>query len=319
MRPWSFGHEVRTVRTDYPGTVNRPTEQVLGANMTDFTLSGKWLDKWNTPGYAVEQWKSFERMVNQGMMVRISYRSVWVDGIIKQPTYDYHHEAKIFYSFTVSPHNREPGQPLRSSPRTVLNSKQLLEEVVDIRDEIADLHADAPRFFVAGTLWNDVDAIIAEWDSTLETLENIIAQRIVLPELEPGTALRRIAAMFRLVRSNSEDMATLLESVRSDTDLTYAGAIQILSFDVWAKGILWQSKRLLVNAERASRELLSRADPPSIALYSPSENEHLYKISNDFYGHPGNWKRIAARNNLGASMTLTGDELLIIPEAVARK
>ena len=75
---------------------------------------------------------------------------------------------------------------------------------------------------------------------------------------------------------------------------------------------------LVVSSERASREMLSRAKPNLIALYSPKAGEHLMKIANKFYANPLNWKRIATRNSLGSSLILTGEELLIIPEAVAR-
>lgn len=318
MRPWSFGTEVVTSRSDYPGSVHSPTEQILTVKFKDFTLNGKLKDSWNYPGYAVEAWRGLELISTYGQMVRCSYRSVYADGVIKHVDFDYFHEAEIHYSITISPHNREPGKRLKSSPRTVLNSKQLLNEVVLIRDEIADAHSNAPRFFVAGLLWSEVDNIAIELDSTISTLDNIINQRIVLPDTEPGLALKRIAAMFRLARTNAEDLISLLESKRSDNDLTYSGAIQILRFEQWSKGVIRWAKMLVVAAERASREMLSRANPNLVALYSPKQGEHLMKIANQFYGNPLNWKRIATRNNLGSSLVLTGEELLIIPEAVAR-
>lgn len=316
-RPWSFGIEVKTSRVDYPGTIHAPTEQVLSVHFTDFVLNGRLSDRWNYRGYAVEAWRGLESIA--GRRVRASYRSVYVDGILTHLDFDYAHEAEIGYALTISPHNREPGQKLQSSPRTVLNSKQLLDEIIQVRDDIAELHEQAPRFFVAGTLWTEVNDIIEEWNATISSLENIINQRILLPEVEPGLALQRIAAMFRLVRSNAESMVDLLEAKRSDTDLTYAGAIQILRFDVWAKGVLRGAKFLIVAAERASREMLARANPNLVALYRPKAREHLMKISNQFYDTPYNWKRIAQRNNLGSSLVLTGEELLIIPEAVARQ
>ena len=316
-RPWSFGTEVKTKRVDYPGTIHSPTEQILSVKFTDFTLSGEFRDKWNYPGYAVEAQRGLESIA--GRMVRTSYRSIYCDGVLTHLDFDYFHEARIGYSFVISPHNREPGQRLQSSPRTVLNSKQLLGELLVLRDEIAVVHGNSPRFFVAGSLWTDVNEIIKEWDKNLSILEDIINQRIVLPGTEPGLALQRISAMFRLVRSNAESMVDLLDTKRSDTDLTYAGASHILRFDVWSKGVLKGAKLLIVASERASREILSRAKPNLVALYSPKAGEHLMKIANQFYSNPLNWKRIATRNNLGSSLVLTGEELLIIPEAVARQ
>jgi len=318
-RPWSFGLEVVTNRVDYPGNIHSPTEQVLSVKFSDFTISGTFKDKWNYKGYAVEAWRGLELVAEYGQMVRASYRSVYCDGIITRVDFQYHHEAKIDYSITISPHYREPGKRAKASPRTVLNANQLLSELAGLRDELALVHDKAPRFFVAGTLWSDVDAIVAEWNTTLVQLENIINQRIVLQGTEPGLALQRIAAMFRLVRSNAEAMVDLLEQKRSDTDLTYAGALQILRFEVWSKGLLSGSKVLAVAAERASREMLARAKPGILVVYRPKAGEHLMKISNKFYETPFNWKRIATRNSLGSSLVLSGEELLIIPEAVARQ
>jgi len=318
-RPWSFGLEVKTNRVDYPGTVHSPTEQVLSVGFTDFTLNGTFKDKFNYPGYATEAWRGLERVAEYGQMVRASYRSVYADGIITGVNFQYHHEAKIDYSITISPHNREPGKRSKASPRTVLSATQLLEEVAAVRDQLAAVHAGAPRFFVAGTLWDDVNDIVEEWTLTIQTLENIIDQRVLLPGVEPGLALQRIAAMFRLIRSNAEAMLDLLEESRSDNDLTYAGAIQTLRFQTWVKGILSGSSVLAVAAERASREMLARAKPGIMVVYRPKAGEHLMKISNQFYETPFNWRRIATRNALGSSLVLTGEELLIIPEAVARQ
>lgn len=319
FRPWSFGLDVTTSRADYPGTINSPTEQVLNVRLTEFSLSGRWSDKWNEPGYAIKTWRAFEDLAGLGVMVRCSYRSVYVDGLIKNAQFTYMHEAEIGYSFTFSPHHREPGQPLQSSPRTVLNASQLLDEIVTVRDTISEFHDNSPRFFISGTLWQDVDDVLSDLNSTIGLLANVITQRIILPETEPSSALKRLAAVFRLSRTHAESLEGLLEPVRPDTSLTYEGGIQILSFEVWAKGILSHAKRLIVYAERASREMLSRAEPNAIALYRPHADEHLMKISNEFYGTPFNWKRIATRNNLGSALTMTGEELLIIPEAVARR
>ncbi len=318
-RPWTFGTKVTTSRNDYPGTVHRPTEQIINVHFVPFTLSGKWTDRWNEPGYAIDTLKNFERMVNAGKMVHIAYRSIFVDGIITDFEPSYHNESEIHYSFTVSPHSREPGQPLKFSPRTVLNSSQLLNEVRLNRDELVNFHQDAPRFFVAGTLWTDVNDLIDNINTNIDILDNIINQRILLPEVEPGVALKRIAAMFRLVRTDGEELLALLRPSRSDLNLTLADGQRILSFGLWSKGVSRASSLLIVAAERASREMLSRAKPNLIALYRPNEKEHLYKISNQFYGTPFDWKRIATRNNLGSALCMTGEELLIIPEAVARQ
>lgn len=316
-RPWSFGTEAITARSDYPGTINSPTEQVLSVRLTDFQLNGVFKDRWNYPGFAIKSWQAFESIV--GRRAQFTYRSVFCEGVIKNIDFTYIHEAEIGYAITVSPHHREPGRRLNSSPRTVLNASQLLSEILKVRDELALVHDGSPRFFISGDLWREADEITQDWNATTLTLENIISQRVVLPGTEPSLALKRIADVFRLVRVHAESMVDLLEATKPATHLTYAGAIQTLRFDKWSKGLISGSKILVVAAERASREMLSRANPNLIALYRPKQGEHLMKIANTFYGNPLNWKRIASRNNLGSALILTGEELLIIPEAVSRQ
>ena len=318
FQPWEFPTKVRTKRTDYPGTTSDPTEQVLGANFEPFTLSGRWSDKWNEPGYAVKAWREFEQLVNTANLVQFNFQDVFVVGLITGFVPTYLRRSEIRYAFTVSPHHRRPGDRVSKSPRTVLNATQLLHEVVAIRDTAAELHERAPRFFTSGSIYADIGDELATWDSTITSIEDAISQRIVAPDEEPGTALQRIAALYILLRTTAEAINELLREVRSDTDLGYVSAMNTLDFDVWAKGINYEARRMVVRGENNARELTARALPNSVAIYRPYAGEHLHRISQRFYGTPFNWRRIVTRNHLGNEMTLLGTELLIIPEATSR-
>lgn len=317
-QPWTFPKTVTTSRTDYPGTVNDPTEQVLNVHFDPFTLEGRWSDKFNGPGYAIRTLRKFEDLVDAANLVQFTFGSIFFVGLITNLTPTYLRDQEIRYAFTVSPHHRQPGKRAGRSPRTVLNAAQLQTESQNVLDAAEAAHARAPLFFVTGSLYADVTAELAVWTATLSSIDDTINQRVVLPDFEPSSALRRLAALFRLLKATGETLRTLVRNVRSDTDLGFISGASTLNFDAWVHAIAAESRRMMIHGERSGRELESRADPVAIALYRPHAGEHLMKISNRFYNTPFNWRRIATRNKLGNTTTLTGEELLIIPEATAR-
>ena len=324
FQPWEFGLQLRTVRTDYPGN-SRPTEQILGSNFTPFTLAGRWSDKFNrfgtyeNGGYADATRKEFEELVARGNLIKIKFQDLVFDGLITNVDFTYKRKDEIGYSFTFSPHHRQPGNSTQSrSPRTALNAAQLRDEVVEIRDRAKAIHGQAPKLFITGTLYSDVDTKLAAWDSSISVIEEVTNNRTALPALEPQSALRRLAAEFILLKTTSQELYQLLRDARSDNDLFFETYALILDFDFWAKGIQEQLHTMIFRADRSATDLTLRAKPGALALYRPFAGESLYGISNLFYNTPHNWRAIVARNNLGNDFTLEGDELLIIPEVVAR-
>ena len=318
LQPWSFPTKLRTKRTDYPGTNSDPTEQVLGSHFEPFTLRGRWSDKFNEPGYAVKTWREFEALASSGNLVQFNFQDVFVVGLITDFVPTYLRRSEIEYSFTVSPHHRQPSSRLPRSPRTVLNATQLLRELEVINSRALELHARAPRFYIAGSLWDDVRDELEVWADTITAIDETISQRTIEPGLEPSSALLRIASMFDYLVTTARALTALLDSAETTTDLGFQQALNIILFDTWAKGINAAARLMVVTATRASRELKSRAEPNVIAIYRPQAGEHLHRISQRFYDTPFNWRRIASRNNLGNEFVLTGEELLIIPEALAR-
>jgi hypothetical protein len=344
-RPWSFGVKQRSVRTDYPGA-DDPTEQVLGPNYEEFTLRGRWDDRYNpqgsfdpnnafdrgilnnpsvfaakfvTSGYAVLEWKKFEAMVRRGNVVRIIFEEVTVQGLITSCEFDYRRSWDIGYSFTMSPHHRQPkGQfALKRSPRTALNSRQLLSEVTAEVDDIVNLHADSPQHRLTGQLFVGVDLLVDSLVTGLTAIDDAIDQRNLTLSTEPDGGLLKLAALFLSQATTAANVIELLRATDSSEGLDFESGIGVLDFDVWSKGLMESARRLVISAQRAASDLSQRATPNAIRLYRPQKGESLYAVSNRFYRTPHNWRTIARRNGLD-SFTLTGEELLIIPEVTGR-
>ncbi len=335
QQPWSFGIHQRTVRTDYPGA-DDPTEQVLGPNYTPFTLTGRWDNRYNlgtrtAPGlsdaqqsvigeeYARREREKFELMVRRGNPVRITFEDITVQGIITDCSFDYRRNWDIGYSFTVSPHHRQPGGffALKRSPRTALSATQLRKEVSTHVDTMSTYHSGAPRERLVLYLFLDVDAKVLEIVSKLADVDFSIEQRNLAPEVEPNTGLLRVASEFLALSTLSQELIDILRGYSANEALDAELALATLDFEVWARGLMATARMLVISATRAASDLQQRAKPNALALYRPQAGEHLYSVSNRFYKTPHMWREIMRRNGL-TTTTLTGEELLIIPEAVRR-
>ena len=345
LRPWTFGVTQRTIRTDYPGA-DDPTEQMLGPNFTEFTLTGKWDDRYNPVldfdlnnpddlaiirnrdgpgarslqgGYAeLEQFK-FENMVRRGNQIRITFERLTSLGVITNCDFEYRRDWDIGYTFTFSPHHRQPGGffALKRSPRSVLNATQLREEVAELVDEALAIHDDAPQSRITGTTFATVDVLVDTYITQLASIDLSIEKRLLTPEVEANSSLLRLAAYFFSMATTSVNLIDALEKLDSSEALDFESGIGQLNYDVWARGLMDTARKIVVSSQRAASQLQQRAKPGALALYSPPSGQSLYEVSNRFYGTPHNWRLIATRNNLD-SLILDGTELLVIPEATGR-
>ena len=139
---WEFGGRLRTNRIDYPGA-DRPTEQVLGANYTPFTLVGRWSNKFNQTvpleqrqnnvgNYAEEEMTKFENMCRRGNIVEIEFQGIKIQGLITEWKFTYRRRWDIGYSFTVSPHRR----PDRSEIENATQNREVVRSPKELSDEV---------------------------------------------------------------------------------------------------------------------------------------------------------------------------------------
>lgn len=316
---WKFGVEQRTVRDDYPGSTE-PVEQVLGPNFKEFTCEGIWDDRYNEPGFALSQYRAFEALVQRGSMARIEFETITINGIIKGCDFDYKRADFIGYTFTVSPHFRQPGALARTGPsrkRTV----DALRPPTEFRDNAAvavdGMEAGLPNAaafnaLVAGDLHQTVKGRVGTLRTDADTITTAIDQRIN-PKIDEFTALKRVAAGFVAMKGNAFSLITDLAAAKSSLDMAYGDAVSVLDYDTWTRNLKALARTLALTGHNGNAELSRRVQPKAIAIYYPSKGESLYGISQRFYGTPSRWRLIADRNGL-TTLTLQGDEALIIPE-----
>lgn len=309
---WALGMQIIHVRTDYPGA-RTASLQVLSARRKPFTFTGKWDDRWNFSGYSEGEFARFEAMVGRANVCRFQYRNQVMDGLIVDFDPDYKGPWLCRYSFTVEPIGRPSEyQPNRSpaGPLTPIQRFDAAAITILAMQEAADT---VPASALGGTLADDVAGTMVDTVVARDQLGATLDQRDLRPNAQPAASLPRLATQFRQLGDSAQQVINSLVSVRADVDVVQQTAADVLRFEDWSRSMRYHARLLLGRSIAGADDMQERAEPGAERLYKPSAGQSLYKISREVYGTPHGWRSIAERNGL-SSMTLTGDELLIIPE-----
>lgn len=309
---WPIGIKQHHVRTDYPNA-RTPSEQVLGPRRKPFTLTGRWMDKWNFPGYAEAEMARFEGLISRGKRCRFQYGAQVLEGLIEDFDADYKLPWDIGYSFTVSVHNRPDEQNFTRSPKTTLDANKAYDDLDLAVTAMLDVQNRAPRTYMTGTLATDTDQTLTGITEDRAALASTIDNRINNPSDKPTDAFRRTATQFRAVRASSYSVLLQLADVRADTALSVNSPIAVLAFDDWSRSLRYNARVAMARAQAGDAAMTERASPKAVRLYRPRKGESLYSIARKFYGTPFAWGLIYERNAL-RTFALLGTETLIIPD-----
>lgn len=312
---WSLAMVQATVRTNYPGA-RTPSVQVLGVRRQPFTLTGRWDDRWNFPGYADAELRRFEAMFHRGNVCRFAFQNQVIDGLIVEFSPEYKGEWLIRYSITVDAHGRPDEYEPNRSPPGPLTPAQRFDDTAIMVAVLQDFADACPDGKLAGTLAADARSDMADTTAARDQLGATLDQRDLRPSAQAAGSLPRLATQFRALGEAAQAQVDRLVSVRSDLDLALTTAESVLRFEDWSRSIRYNGRILMGRAAAGADDMDERSSPAAERLYQPSAGESLYAISRRFYGTPHGWRAIAARNGL-STFTLTGAELLIIPEREA--
>lgn len=308
-KPWHQPGKQRVIRTDYPAA-NRPSAQVLGPTNEPMTFEGRWDDRYNFHGYAINERQSFEAMCRRGNPVRITFRQEVFDAIISGWDFEYHRDDYIRYSFTVENFGRPDSQEENTTTPTA-SAPASFDDTNFITQAILDTHKTAPASAFSGSSRVTVDGILKSMSASLNGLADTLDTRQGI--LQPVSAFQKTATMFRLVQGDAANVVTALVSARADTEIAFKSAKAVLDFECWSRGLRSQCAILKGQTGRAATAMDERGQPKGIGIYYPRKGESLYAISNQVYGTPHCARLIAQRNGL-SSLRLDGTEKLIIPE-----
>lgn len=320
IKPWEIAGKHRSNRTDYAGGTE-PTEQMLGPAREPFSLRGRFDDRYNFSGYAVDEMRRCEAMAMRGNRLRFQYQAQVFIGVITSWKFPYETEWLIRYEIEVSVHKR-PDESISQSLRQsdILQASRILEPItngVNLAEAyvVAVEEVDATRpALLSGDIGDTISEGVATLSNALSDLEASLDQReftVVLDETI--TPFRRLATQMRSVRGAALTMSDSIVNARADLDLAAKDAISVLNFETWSRGIRENCRRLAGAAFLSAQQTEERDAPAAATYYRPSAGESLYRIARQFYGTAEAWRLIAERNGLH-TITLTGEELLVIPE-----
>ena len=318
---WSIGASMRTVRTEYPGATS-PSEQVLGAAQDNQSFQGVFDDRYNYPGYAVATMRAFEDMCRRGAPIKFSFQSQAFLGVIVGWKFEYKRASEIGYEFEVSVHKRNDWvdhKPAEQNTKTIAQTVRKVDEIAQkVLGEYGESrNSKASIGSLSPTSQQSVDEAVrghlGDISQARDELTATVDQQSVNAAENPIVTLGRIASQARAVRSRSMSLALSLYGVRSDVVVKAKNAISVLNFECWSRSLRSSARILMGQSLVAAESAEERSDPNIKRLYRPYKGESLYSISNREYGTPHAWRLIADRNGL-RTMTLTGDEILIIPE-----
>jgi hypothetical protein len=313
IKPWSLIGTLRQVRTEYPGA-RRPSAQVLGYSLGPSTLSGVFDDRYNFGGFAIGEMRRFEEMIARGNPVTCQYLSIVREGLITNIKFDYRKEWDIGYEFTLDVHSN-PSKPLEPdrSPDSVDTPASHFDKLDAAIQAMLDVHNDAPATLMTGSTVPDMaDSLTAALDDR-DGLGATLDNRELNPPENPVDAFTRMATQFRQVRATVFNALLTIAAVRSDAALAVQTATSVLDFEEWSRGLRFMGRIAMGRGLDGDRACTRRASPDAKRLYRPQAGESLYHISRLFYGTPHAWRLIYERNAL-RTWTLTGSEILVIPE-----
>ncbi len=313
LQPWVIGGELRKVRTDYPGAKS-PSTQVLGPVQKPQTLRGRWDDRYNFAGYAEQEMRRFEKMCRRGNLVRIQFQGQAFEGLIDDWDFPYRRSWDIGYEFVLDVHDRTEHRDISDrSPPTVPSPAQTFDEVDLAVQSALEAHGEAPLSTMGGSTGFDVEGDLVLLADARLSLSLTLDNQELAPTERVVDAFTRLATQFRGVQAAAMSTIANLFEVRADVDLTVQTPMGVLDFECWSRSVRFSCRAAMHSAARGDLAAAERADPSARRVHQAQEGESLYAISQLYYGTPWCWHLIADRNRL-THFTLTGDELLIIPE-----
>lgn len=316
---WEYGVTLRTNREDYPGS-DEPVEQVLGAHYDPQTFHGVWDDRWAGTGFAENQRTEFEKLVQRGNYVRVSFEGVTFTGIITHFKPTYYNSIRTGYEFTLSPHWRVQGGDTRRgrilAPKAVDPVAHLLAVDQAIDQALAALNSmPLPRLNT--DVGSQIASSIGDWQDRANTIDGVISGRVLAVAVDAPNSISKVVSGFNGIAQSASALLPTLNVVRTDLNLDYEAAISNLALDSGARDLAFAIRSLIVECYNAAQDLAKLYDPKAKAIYRPRKGESLYGISNRFYGTPHRWRDIADRNKL-TGFTLTGFEVLVIPDVAGQ-
>lgn len=310
VQPWGTGIKMRNVRYDLPGT-KYPSRQVLGSSRKPFTINGKFDDRYNYKGYALEEKRRFEDMVSRGNEVEISLGTEVYICLITDADWQQRRDWDISYSIQCDPSKRkDESRDLNASPFTVEKPGQAMDDINVLSDGIAAAH----RLHPPGVMDSTIGVVNQKLQALSESIQAFQGSVNSATGRKSGLGqFQQMAIKAQNIQGDCAGVVAALVSAKSSEQTGIRTAKNVLKFDNWAKTMCFLTRLTMGRAGQAHRGLAERQTPTTKRLYRPRRGQSVYQVSQECYGTPYAWGTIARANNFHG-LSFDGTEVLVIPE-----
>ena len=304
-----IGGKQTLVRTKNPGAIF-PSFQILGPDREPISLHGRWDDRYNFRGYAVQEMRRFEDLCRRGNMVRVEVDREGFIGLLSDWKFSYRRHWDISYSFTLSVHSRDDEAVITGTPVQTNDPGTILANANRQGDAVAATHARRPEASTYGKVMKAINQALGSVSVGILSVANILDTRTGV--LKPIGDFKAIATQLRSIQGNCSTVLNQLVTAKAETQMTVRTAKDVLDFEAWTKSVGSQLRLLRQHCAQGALACDRRDVGSTTRIYRPRKSQSLYSVSQDCYGTPFAWKLIYNANHLHSVVAL-GNETWVIP------
>ena len=304
-----IGGKQAMVRAKKPGAIF-PSFQILGPDREPIQLHGRWDDRYNFRGYAVQEMRSFEEMCRRGNQVLVSVGQQGFVGFLSDWKFSYKRDWDIGYSFTVAIHSREDEASAPAMPNQAKDPSAVMAGLNRQADAVAETHYRRPESSIYAKTMKAINSALGQVSVGLGIVADKLSTKTGI--LSPIGDFKALATQLRSIQGNCSNVLNQLVTARADVQMTCRTAKDVVNFESWSKSMGSQLRLLRHGSRQGALACDQRAQPAIMGTYRPRKGQSLYSVSQDVYGTPFGWRPIYTANRL-TSTILDGTKVLDIP------
>lgn len=310
---WDLGTELKKSRDE--NAAGDPDIQVLAVFDSDWSVEGEWSDRFGGEGFANRQREEIDALMRRASRCRFTLDTIVSDGLIDKLEIRYRLPWRIGYKLTVTPFGKpEKRQEKQERSKTLSSPAQMYNKITSLIATINTLATAAPSAITKLDTRLAVLSIGADLAKKAETIGGVLATRVLVTEQRAQNNLERTAGAFRALAAKAAELPALFAATSASSLNASSSPLSESISSGWLRELGGNGRLVQTTALEAAAALTLRAKGATRALYRPRSGESLMAISTQFYGTPHQWRMLAEVNGL-VGMTLTGEELLTIPDS----
>ena len=336
-RPVSFAGSMRAEFTWYPGNPVA-TVQMLGAKEEATSINGMWKDRFirtftdtgapvvegrtgvaRFDGAVLDDVRSICRVVDgfrmRGQLLEVGWDEITRHGILTSFKQTWQRREDVEWEMEFQWVSRgEPATPIAFGtdiPQVDIAAK--------MQAAISTLStALQSPFALVTTVESQLEASMGVLTSAGAALEDL-ANKAAAAAMTPMEVAKSTLATFQTIEQEAENIDATLQSrparaLRSAASVADVTQEEALEAEGYKRGARVATRAVRSSAAQQGQELAAATTrQPNIRTVIARQDQDLRDISNQFYGTPTEWRRLADYNHLSGSRLDAGTIVLVPP------